>query len=224
MKGYLGVVLAVIWKDLAVEARSREVVFPVLVFGVVVLVVFHFAFEVSRRVMEVVAPGVLWLAFAFASVLGLGRSFALERERSAVEGLAMAPADRSALFLGKVGATFLFLMAVEVLLLPLFSALFNFPLWLPGLWGMGAVAGLGFSAVGTLFSAMVSSARARELLMPLLFFPVAVPLLIAAVEGSAAALRGEALGGLGRWLILAGIFDILMLVAGALGFGALLEE
>jgi len=224
VRPYLAVVGAVVWKDLVVEARSREVVPPVLVFGAVVLVVFHFAFEVSPRVMEVVAPGVLWLAFTFAGVLGLGRSFALERERSALEGLAMAPVDRSALFLGKVLATFLFLLAVQALLFPLFSALFNFSFGAPGLWVMGAVASLGFSAVGTLFSAMASSARARELLLPLLVFPVAVPLLISAVEGSASALRGEPLAGMARWLILAGIFDILMLTAGALGFGALLEE
>ncbi|MBI4233016.1 MAG: heme exporter protein CcmB [Chloroflexi bacterium] len=224
MRGFWRPVLAILWKDLLLEARTREVVVPVLVFALLIVVIFAFVFEPKPSLVAAVAPGVLWVSFTFAGVLGLNRTFSLEKEKGGIEGLMLSPVSRDVLFTGKLLSCTLSMLAVEVVMLPLFSMLFNLPLLLPPLWLVAALATLGFASVGVLFSAMAVNTRAREIMLPVLFFPVAVPVIIAAVEASGAILRGEGWGEFRRWLQLTAAFDMLFLVISALTFHFVLEE
>ena len=224
MRGYWGPVLAILWKDLLLEARTREVIVPVLLFAVLVVVVFNFAIEPRPALVAVVAPGVLWLAFVFAGAMGLTRTFALEKEDGGVEGLMLCPVGRDVLYVGKMLGSLVFLLVVEALTLPVFAALFNLPIWQPELWLLVLLATIGLSAVGTAFSAMAVNTRAREVLLPVLFFPVLVPVIIAAVEATGAIIEGDAWSGYSRWLGLIAAFDVIFLVIGAITFDYVLGE
>ena len=224
MRGYWGPVLAILWKDLLLEARTREVIVPVLLFAVLVVVVFNFAIEPRPALVAVVAPGVLWLAFVFAGAMGLTRTFALEKEDGGIEGLMLCPVGRDVLYVGKMLGSLVFLLIVEALTLPVFAALFNLPIWQPELWLLVVLATIGLSAVGTAFSAMVANTRAREVLLPVLFFPILVPVIIAAVEATGAIIEGDAWGGYSRWLGLVAAFDAIFLVIGAITFDYILGE
>lgn len=177
-------ILAVVSKDILLELRRREVLPTLFVFGVVVLVILHFSLETDRQLRDEVSPGVLWVAFTFAGILGLNRSFALERENQALEVMQLAPMDAGAIFLGKWLSTTLFMLLAELVLLPVFIVMFEQELtlsWLR-LFGVMALGTSGFCAVGTLFSAVAINTRMRDVLLPLLVFPVVLPVLIAAVE------------------------------------------
>jgi heme exporter protein B len=224
VRAYLRPIGAVLWKDLLLEARTKEVVTPVLVFAFLVTVVFNFVFEPSATTVAIVAPGVLWIAFTFAGTLGLNRAFALEKERGGIEGLMLCPVGREQLYLGKMLASFLFILAVELVMLPIFGVLFNLPLFLPWLWLVAVVATLGFSAVGTIFSAMAVNTRAREIMLPVLFFPIVVPVIIAAVEATRAILAGEPYGDFRRWVELTAAFDAVFVVAAAATFEFVLGD
>ena len=217
-------VLAILWKDLLLEIRTKEVVTPVLVFSLLVVVVFNFAFEPSAALVPIVAPGVLWVAFTFAGTLGLNRAFALERERGGIDGLMLAPVGREQLFLGKMLASFLFVLIVELVMLPVFGILFNLPLFLPGLWLVAVLSTLGFASVGTVFSAMAVNTRAREIMLPVLFFPIVVPVIIAAVEVTRALLAGDPWSEFAHWLGLTAAFDAVFLVVAGVTFDFVLGE
>lgn len=224
MRDYLRPIATVLWKDLLLEVRTKEVVTPTLVFAFLVTVVFNFVFEPSAAVVAVVAPGVLWVGFTFAGTLGLNRTFALEKERGGVEGLMLCPVGREQIYLGKMLASFLFILVVELVMLPVFGVLFNLPLLLPWLWLVAVAATLGFSAVGTVFSAMAVNTRAREIMLPVLFFPIAVPVIIAAVEATRAILGGEPWGDFRHWIELTAAFDAVFVVAAAATFEFVLGE
>ncbi|MBI2935658.1 MAG: heme exporter protein CcmB [Chloroflexi bacterium] len=224
MRSLWGPVLAILWKDLLLEARTKEVVTPVVVFALLVVVVFNFAFEPRPSLVAVVAAGVLWVSFVFAGLLGLGRTFAMEKEQGGLQGLMLCPVGRDVIYLGKFLGSFLFLLAVEAVMLPIFSILFNLPLVLPALWLVSALATFGFVAVGTVFSAMAVNTRAREIMLPVLFFPIAVPVIIAAVEVSGAILQGEGWSTFSRWLNLIAAFDVVFLVLAAITFDFVLGE
>ena len=224
MRDFWGPVLAILWKDLLLEARTREVIVPVLLFAVLVVVVFNFAIEPRPALVAVVAPGVLWLAFVFAGAMGLTRTFALEKEDGGVEGLMLCPVGRDVLYVGKMLGSLVFLLVVEALTLPVFAALFNLPIWQPELWLLVVLATIGLAAVGTVFSAMVANTRAREVLLPVLFFPILVPVIIAAVEATGAIIEGDAWNSYSRWLGLTAAFDAVFLVLGAITFDYVLGE
>ena len=224
MRDYLRPIATVLWKDLLLEVRTKEVVSPVLVFAFLVTVVFNFVFEPSAEVVAIVAPGVLWIGFTFAGTLGLSRAFALEKERGGIEGLMLCPVGREQIYLGKMLASFLFILAVELVMLPIFGVLFNLPLLLPWLWLVAVLATLGFSAVGTVFSAMAVNTRAREIMLPVLFFPIAVPVIIAAVEATRAVLAGEPWGDFRRWIELTAAFDAVFVAAAAATFEFVLGD
>lgn len=224
MKAYLRAVLAILWKDFLLEIRAKEVVTPVLVFALLVAITFNFVFSTQPALVAIVASGTLWVSFTFAGVLGLGRAFALEKERGGLDGLALTPASRDALYLGKLLSAFLFMLAVEVVMLPVISVLFDLPLVLPALWLVVALATLGFAAVGTVFSALAANTRAREVLLPVLFFPIVVPVIIAAVESTSAILRGDGWSEYARWVGLTAAFDAVFIVASAALFQFTLGE
>ncbi|GBD10598.1 hypothetical protein HRbin23_00242 [bacterium HR23] len=223
MRSALTALWGIIWKDLLLEVRSKELVLPLLVFVLALVVLFSFAFEARPALVPLVAPGVLWSALTFLGTLGFVRLFSLEREQGGLEGLLTCPVPRSLIYAGKLLAGVLFLVGVEVVLLPIFSALFNLPFLLPRLWLATFLATLGFCAVGVVFSAMAVHTRAREVLLPVLFFPVALPAIIAGLATTSAILKNEPETA-GRWLSLTLAFDILYLVVGGALFDYILGE
>lgn len=218
---------ALVWKDLLLELRSRDIIVAALVFGLLVAVVFNFALRVNPQRAAELAPGVLWTAFAFAGVLAMSRAFVREREQGGLEGLLLAPVSRDAIFLAKTAVSFLFMLIIEAALLPVFAALLNFPAFSPLLLLALLLATLGFATVGALFSAIAVQTRAREIMLPALFFPVILPVLIGAVEVSGAAFDGGgpvANGGIIRWLLLLAVFDLIFLVICPWLFSIVVEE
>ena len=224
MKSYFRAVWAIVRKDVMLELRTKDFVVSVFVFSLLVIVIFSFAIEPTPQVVERVAPGVLWTAFIFGGVLGLTRSFALERDGGNLRGLLLAPVPRDAIYIGKMLASFLFMMVVEILVFPVFGVIFDLPLLQPALILVAVLATLGIAAVGTLFAAMAVNTRAREVMLPLLFLPAVVPVVIAAVEASAAALGGGSAGDVLRWLPLLAAYDAVFVIACAFAFHFVVEE
>ena len=224
MKRFLSPILVLVWKDILLEVRSRELVISVLVFGLFVAVVFNFALDVTPQRVTAIAPGILWVAFAFAATMAMSRAFVREREQGGLEGLLLAPVSRDAIFLGKALTNLLFMLLVELVLLPVFAVLFGFSAMSFALIGTIVLATLGFSLVGTLFSAIAAQTRSREIMLPVLFFPVILPVIIGAVEASSRAIGGETTVGLGRWLPLLAVFDALFLVICPWVFSFVVEE
>jgi heme exporter protein B len=220
---------ALVGKDLVAEWRGREMLTSTAVFALLVLVVFTFAFDLRAENVGLVAPGALWVAFAFAATLGLGRSMAQEVERGTLEGLLLCPTDPSTIYLAKLTSNLLFTGALEVAVLPIFAAMFDVPVLQPGVLVVVILGTVGFVAAGTLFAAVAAGTRAREILLPVLLFPVSVPVMIAAVKGTAAVLDASA-GGMASlataapWLKLLAGYDELFVVIGWLAFQYVVEE
>jgi heme exporter protein B len=211
-------------KDLAIELRTKEAFTASFVFAVLVLVIFNFALSLGGEEARRFGSGFLWIAFAFAGILALNKSFAVEKEESGIQGLMLAPVDRSAIYIAKLLANVIFLFVTEIIVLPLFAMFFNVGLLdrLPLLLLVLLLGTIGFSAVGTLFSAIAAHTRMREVLLPVLLLPVAVPLLIAAVETTTFALGSD--DEVSFWFTLLAVFDIVFVVLGFLTFEFVLEE
>jgi len=222
----LRIIGAIFVKDLRLEWRHRETLASMCVFGLLVVFLFNFAFESAREMTLRLLPGLLWIAFAFAGILGFNRSFAAERENASLEGLALAPIDPGAIYVGKMLANLLFLAIAEVVIVFAASLWYNFS-FLPilGRFVLVAFLGtLGYVAVGTVFGAVAANTRMREVMLPVLQFPVAVPAFIAAIEATTGALRGEPLAVYGSWINLLVAFCIIFLVLSYLLFEYVLEE
>jgi heme exporter protein B len=187
---YLADVGTLARKDLLLELRSRDTVPAMLLFVVSTLVVFNFALPAGASAEA--AYGLLWAALVFTAILGLTRAFAAEREQRVLDGLVLAPSDRSAIWLGKAIAVVAFLALAEVVALPAFALFFEPVGW--ELVAAVALATLGFAAVGTLLAAMAAASRARELLLPLLFLPLVIPIVVGGVGASIADDPGRYLG------------------------------
>jgi heme exporter protein B len=211
-------VFAIAMKDLLSEARARELTPAMLVFSLTVIIICNFTFEPGMQNHEAIAPGILWVAFAFAGMLGLSRSFTAEREQEAIRGLMLAPMDRGAIYLGKLISNLIFLFGVELISLFAFGIFFNVDIlrYLPGLGLIIILGTLGFVAVGTLYAAMTSNVRLREVLLPVLLFPIVVPVLIAAVKATGEVLQGQQLSAVRGWLNLLGVYDGIFIVVGVL--------
>jgi len=217
---------ALLWKEALIEARGRETVLAGAVFALLVLVIFNFAFDLRVENVAAVAPGVLWVTVTFAGVLSLGRAFARERDRRTLDGLLLAPVDRWALYLAKVIASFFSMLVVEVVAVPAFIGLFNVHVAF-GLLVLGVLLGtLGFAGVGTLFAAITAHTRAREVLLPLLLFPIQIPVILATVKttGAAIVVPGSEPPEVGPWLGMLVGFDALFLALSAILFEFVIEE
>lgn len=223
MKGSVSKVLAIFWKDILLEIRTKESVTAILVFALLVVVIFNFAFEPETATTSLVAPGILWVAFTFAGVLGLNRVFAIEKENSRLAGLLLCPVDHMLIYWGKLLGSFTFMLAVEVIVTPIFLVLLNLPLLLPRLLLIIVLATLGFTSVGTLFSALAINIKARDIMLPILFLPIVVPVIIAAVEATALILQGSPWGDMLTWLQIMIAFDIIYLVVATLVFQYVVE-
>lgn len=219
----LRVIWAIFAKDLRVEWRNRETLASMCVFGLLVVFLFNFAFETAREETLRLLPGLLWIAFAFAGILGFNRSFAAERENSCLEGMTLAPIDPSTIFAGKMLANLFFLGVAEAVIVFASSLWYNFS-FLPSLKGFALIAfcgTLGYAALGTIFGAIASNTRMREVMLPVLQFPVAFWILILAIDATSDVLRerGSAAGA----LRVAGV-SVVFVVASYLLFEYVLEE
>jgi heme exporter protein B len=224
LKGYLGKVATIIWKDVVSELRTKEMFSSMLVFALLVTVIFSFAVDPRAVDMRELAPGLLWVAFSFSGILGLNRSFAVEKARNSLEGLMLTPVDRSGIYLAKMLGNFVFLSVVELVVLPLFWVLYNltaFPLALALVVPLGT---LGFVAAGTLFAAMTVNTRAREVMLPMLLLPVSVPVIVASVKSTAALMTGDTLADIAGWLQLMVACDVVFIVLAVLIFEYVIEE
>lgn len=216
-------VIAIAGKDALSEMRTKEVIPSVLVFALLVIVIFNFAFGASQETLVLVAPGILWVTFAFAGVLSLNRSFIVEKEEDCLEGLMVCPISREVIYVGKMLGSLLFMLIIEAVALPIFAFLFNLVLSLQ-LVVITVLTTIGFVAIGTLFSALAVNTKARELVLPILFLPIVVPIIICAVRASGLALSGEPWSSLSSWLQIIGAFDAIFLVVSFLIFAFVIEQ
>jgi len=230
MSGTFARVFAIFWKDVLSEIRTKEIVTAVLVFALLVLVIFNFAFDPESGMTAEsgttarIAPGILWVAFTFAGILGLNRVFAIEKENSCLAGLRLCPVDRMVIFWGKLAGSFTFMLVIAAVITPIFLVLFNLPLFLPRLTLIIVLATLGFTSVGTLFSALAMNIRARDIMLPILFLPLVVPVIIGAVETTTCVLAGGPWSDMLTWLEIMIAFDIIYLVVATLMFEFVIEE
>jgi heme exporter protein B len=217
----------VLRKDLTVEVRSREIAYTTLFFAVSCILVFAFALVREGRPIEDGAAGILWIAIAFAGTLALGRTFERERQSETLRALLMAPADRPAIYVGKLLGIVALLTAAEIVLIPLVSVLFqapflDHPFWLAAIVVSGT---LGFAAVGTLFAAMLVRARSRDVLLPVLLYPITVPVMIAGVRGTAALLQPQVEVGIVQfWVALLVFFDVVFVTLSLWTFEPLMTD
>lgn len=217
-------VWAVVKKDILAELRTKETLSMMLIFVLLAVFIFNFAFDLRVENVREVAPGVMWVAFVFAGVLGLNRSFIQEADKGCLDGLLMTPVDRSLIYLGKMLGNLIFMLAVDAIALPVFSVLLNLALVRWDIALIVVLGTLGFAGVGTLFSAMTANTRAREVMLPLLLFPVALPLVLAAVKATAGVLDGASLGEVANWLNLLIGYDVIFLTISYLTFDYVVES
>ena len=221
------VVWLVLRKDLTVEVRSLEIAYTTLFFAVSCVLVFAFALVHEGRAPEDGAAGILWIAIAFAGTLALGRTFERERQSETLRALLLAPAARPAIYVGKLLGIVTLLVAGEMVLVPLVALLFQAPLlarplWLTAILVTGTV---GFASVGTLFAAMLVRARSRDVLLPVLLYPITVPVIIAGVRATAALLQPDVEIDIIRfWLALLVCFDIVFVTLALWTFESLMTD
>ena len=214
-------------KDLVIEFRSREIVYTTLFFAVSCLLVFAFGFVREGRAVEDAAAGILWVAIAFSGTLALGRAFERERQNETLRGLLMSPIPRAALYVGKLTGIVLLLVAVELVMVPMAGLMFQarmlaYPAMLAALVLTGTI---GFAAVGTLFAAMLVRTRSRDVLLPVLLYPITVPVIIAGVRGTAALLADEPNVAMARlWLSMLVAFDVMFVTLALWTFEAVMTE
>jgi heme exporter protein B len=223
----LDAIWLIVRKDLLVELRSREILYTTLFFAASTVLVFAFSFVKGGRAVEDAAAGILWVAIAFSGTLALGRAFERERQNETLRGLLMSPAERPALYLAKLIGILILLFAVELLIVPLVAFLFQAPLFLYAHYTIALVVTgtIGFCAVGTLFAAMLVRARSRDVLLPILLYPITVPVIIAGVRGTAALLQPEADLPMARaWLSMLVFFDIVFVTLALWTFEQVVTE
>jgi heme exporter protein B len=221
---FLKTIIAVVWKDLAAELRSREMLSAMLVFALLVILIFNFALELDLPTRRSVTSGVLWVTFAFAGTLGLNRSMAIEKDRGCLDGLLLAPVDRSAIYFGKMIGNLVFMLIVEAVVLPVYSVLYNTNLFNPGLVGVILLGSIGYAAVGTLLASMAVQTRTRDVMLPILLFPVIIPVLLAAVKASAGFLSGQVIADVMPWINLLIIYDVIFTAVAFMTFDSVVEE
>ena len=224
MKEFFRSLFAVTWKDLAVEWRSRELVTAMLVFALLVIFIFNFALELDAVTRGNVTAGVLWVTFAFSGTIGLNRSLAMEKDRGCLDGLLLAPVDRTAIYFGKVLANLGFMLLVAVIVLPIYSILYNINLFQPGLLLVILLGSEGYVAVGTLLSTMSVQTRTRDILLPILLFPIVIPVVVAAVKASGNYLAGLEMAEIQPWLNLLIVYDVVFTAVSFMVFDAVVEE
>ena len=226
MKKYFSQVTTIIWKDFITEIKTRELFSSMFIFALLVVIIFIFSINLSLIQASEVGPGVLWVAFLFAGTIGLNRSFMLEKENGCLQGLLLAPMDRTALYFGKLVSNLVFLLIMEVFTLPLFMVFFNIdllPHLLPLLYVI-FVGTLGFCAVGTLLSSLSANLKTRDIMLPILLYPLIIPIIIGSVRMTGQVLAGEPLSSMMNWVSLTLCFDIIYIAISIMVIDFVLEE
>lgn len=223
---FLKKVWPIVWKDIISEIRTKEVLLSMCFFAFLVLIIFNFAFFTGSGEDRGVLSGMLWVAFMFSGLLGLNQTFGAEKDRGSLQGLLLCPVDRTVIYVGKVTSNFCFMIIMEVLILILFSIFFRVNLWpvLPSLTLVILLGTLGFVFVGSMFSAMSVNAKAREMVLTVILFPIVVPLVIAAVKATAQVLDGKTLTDISGWLRILIAFDLVFFLLSYGTFGFVVEE
>ena len=226
MDQYLKQVGAIVWKDFVTELKTRELFSSMFIFAVLVILIFIFSLNLSVVNTNEVGPGILWVAILFAGTLGLNRSFMLEKENDCLQGLMLAPVDRSAIYFGKMASNLLFLLIMEAFILPLFMIFFNvdlIPHIFPVLFIM-FIGTLGFSALGTLLASLSSNLKTRDIMLPILLYPLMVPIAIGSVRMTSQVLAGEKLSSMMNWIGLTLCFDIIYIGVSIMTIDHILED
>jgi len=221
---FLKAIWAIVWKDLAVELRSRELLSAMLVFALLVILIFNFTITLAPELRATVTPGVLWVTFAFAGTLGLNRSMAAEKDQGCLDGLLLAPLDRSAIYFGKALGNLGFMLLVELIVLPIYSALYSINVFAPGLLLVVLLGSAGYAAVGTLLASMTVQARTRDMLLPIVLFPIVFPLLLAAVHASSGFLQGLGMDEIWPWINMLIAYDVILSAAAFMLYNFVIEE
>lgn len=224
LRVFLRAMWAVMWKDLSAELRSRELLSAMLVFALLVILIFNFALDLDVSARFSVTSGVLWVTFAFAGTLGLNRSMAVEKDRGCLDGLLLAPVDRAAIYFGKAIGNLVFMLIIEIIVLPVYSALYNVNLFIPGLLVVTLLGSIGYVAVGTLLSTMAVQARTRDILLPILLFPVVLPVLLGGVKASGFFLEGREMDVIWPWINLLITYDVIFIAIAFMVFDYVVEE
>lgn len=219
-------VAVLLWKDLLSEFRTKEMILSMLVFSIMVAVIFDFAFPPGSEFIREASPGILWMTFIFAGLLGMNRSFVYEVDKGCLHGLMLAPIDRTFIYVGKFLVNFIFITIVELITLPIFSIFFDFNLMnSPGLLLLVVVLStIGLSVIGTLFASISVNTRTREVMLPILHFPVSIPIILCAVEATTAVFQQKDWNEIWAWLRILIVFDIIFLIVSLLTFEYIIEE
>lgn len=218
------IVFTIYRKDLQLEIRTKEMFSSVLVFSLMVVFIFNFVFDPSPQLIKLVGPGIVWVSYTFTNILILNRSLIVERDGNTLDGLKLAPVGWDAIFASKLFGSFTMMLLVELLMIPIFILFYNFSLisiWFAIITLLGT---FGFAIVGTIFSTIAIHTRAREVLLPILFLPIIVPILIGAVTTTKSIIGGDGWDDIQHWVYLLLAFDIVYLVVSSLAFEYLLEE
>jgi heme exporter protein CcmB len=224
---FLQTALLVLRKDFAIEVRSREILYTTLLFALSCVLVFSIAFVKQGQPLEDAAAGILWIAIEFAGTIALGRTFERERYGETLRALLLAPASRAAIYVGKMLGILLLLAVVELVLVPLVTILFHAPLLeRPALLAVLLAAGtIGFAAVGALFAAMLVRARSRDVMLPILLYPITIPVMIAGVRGTAALLQSPPdVASVTMWIGILGAFDVVFVTLSLWTFEPVMTE
>jgi heme exporter protein B len=224
MKVYMNAIRAVIWKDLTAEWRTRENLSAMLVFALLVILIFNFALELDIQAQESLSAGVLWTTFIFAGTIGLNRSLAAEKDRGCLDGLLLAPVDRSVIYFGKALSNLVFMILVEIIVLPVYSFLYQVPVFNLGFLLVVLLGSIGYVAVGTLLATMVVQVRTRDILLPILLFPLTLPVVISAVKASYGFLQGIPFNEITPWLNLLLVYDLIFIAIAFMVFDFVVEE
>ncbi len=223
---FLQPIRSILLKDLLLEWRNKDILVSMLVFSLTVVIIFNFVFDPGSPEMQATVPGILWVAFVFASQLGLSRSFAREQENGRMHGLLLCPVDRSLIFTAKMLSNLLFILLVEVVTLPVMTVLFDlrFHQQWPHLLLVLGLGAWGLATVGTLFSAIAANTRSREVMLPILLFPVSVPIILASIKSTSYLLSGRNVQDIAPWIRLLIAFDVIYFVVCYLLYEYVVEE
>ena len=224
IKKYFYHLFVMVRKDFLLEVRSKDVVLPVFIFSFLVVVTFNFALESTPNTANLIVPGILWVSVLFGAMVGFGRMFLSESEQGAFQGLLTAPIGRDVIFFGKVISNVLFLLLIELILLPILVVLFNVTLSPLYMLYVSIPALFGISLSGMLFASISMNMRAKEVLLPILFLPVVVPIILGAVESTYAVMNGDNLDQFLKWITLMIVFDLIYSVLGPVSFTMIVED
>ncbi|KAF0109978.1 MAG: heme exporter protein B [Chloroflexi bacterium] len=221
---YIRVILTIFWKDILAERRTREILSAMLVFALVVILLFVFAFDLSPETRRNTAAGVIWVTLCFSGTIGLNRTLSVEKDRGGIDGLMLAPADRTALFFGKALTNWVYMLLTALFVVPIYSLFNNTNLFSFTLLGVIMLGTFGYIVTGTLLSSLSLQLRSREMLLPVLLFPVVIPLLLSAIRATSILLEGGSQTELNTWLVLLFSYDLIFLAISVMVFDKIIED